>query len=495
MLKNIALFLLSSRFSIAVSQNLNGMAGFFQRHFSGTDNLRVVSVILLLLAFVLFLFLIVILYIKSLLAFIKNDVAADGASAGGAYAQAAAPIANNERELERGLNRELEKSEQQRLALQQQKRNQNELERRRRENAEKELSEQRKRDAEKKMQKNMEYAAQNYSSPFSSSPLNGKSSSFAPQSTGASAYAGRGNASSKEFDWRKGRAGELDEMAAGIKPFKYTPAKKSLADLTGLLINMMGRDIDEGKIAQILKAKCGDLATEEDVIQLVDAVKNFIHLAINGKFDRLPEAADLPTPDEALYALSQGNPSQCLDLLQALMDNTSERCCQFKGNQSKRDLAFLEASNYTCTFGTLASIQDIKLSTGAFELAIELSPKNVNAWGRVGDMYAKANSESKAIWAYQQVLNMADEEMYSHQVANANKHLSQFYYDQGDNRKAANLYNSSNDYYNQMGINEDLTSREQDIIEIIEANQEKDLPATINKLLSVKLNIYRSQGM
>ena len=61
MLKNIALFLLSTRFSIAVSQNLNGMAGFFQRHFSGTDNLRVVSVILLLLAFVLFLFLIVIL--------------------------------------------------------------------------------------------------------------------------------------------------------------------------------------------------------------------------------------------------------------------------------------------------------------------------------------------------------------------------------------------------------------------------------------------------
>lgn len=153
MLKNIALFLLSSRFSVAIAQNLNGMAGFFQRHFSGTDNLRVVSVILLLLAFVLFLFLIVILYIKSLLSFIKNDVAADGASADGNYAQATAPMKNNERELERGLNRELEKSDQQRLALQQQKRNQDELERRRRENAEKELSEQRKFEAEKKMQK------------------------------------------------------------------------------------------------------------------------------------------------------------------------------------------------------------------------------------------------------------------------------------------------------------------------------------------------------
>lgn len=492
MLKNIVLFLLSSRFSVAITQNLNGMAGFFQRHFSGTDNLRVVSVILLLLAFVLFLFLIVILYIKSLLSFIKNDVAVDGTSAGGAYAQTTAPMVNNERELERGLNRELEKSEQQRLALQQQKRNQDELERRRRENAEKELSEQRKFETEKKMQKNAEFAAKNYGS--SSSFGTKQQSSFASQSNSA-AYAGRGNASSKEFDWRKGRSGELDEMAAGIKPFKYSPAKKSLADLTGLLINMMGRDIDEGKIAQILKAKCGDLATEEDVIQLVDAVKNFIHLAINGKFDSLPEAAELPAPDEALYALSKGDPSQCLDLMQALMDNTSERCCQFKGNQSKRDLAFLEASNYTCTFGTLASIQDIKLSTGAFELAVELSPKNVNAWGRAADMYVKANSESKAIWAYQQVLNMADEEMYSHQVANANKHLSQFYYDQGDNRKAANLYNSSNDYYAQVGINEDLTSREQDIIDIIEANQEQDMPETINKLLSVMANRRSSQGM
>lgn len=90
---------------------------------------------------------------------------------------------------------------------------------------------------------------------------------------------------------------------------------------------------------------------------------------------------------------------------------------------------------------------------------------------------------------------MADEDMYSHQVANANKHLSQFYYEQGDNRKAANLYNSSNDYYTTVGINEDLTSREQDIIEIIESKQDEDMPETINKLLSVVANRRSSQGM
>ncbi len=499
MIKHIALFLITSRFSLAISQNLNGMAGFFQHYFSGTDNLRIVSVILLLLAFVLFLFLIVILYIKSLLSFIKNDVASDVGVGGGAQSgvsAAAAPV--NERVYENDFARETESAaqNQSRLAAQQQKRNQESLERRRRENAERELSEQRKREAEKKMPKNTDFGDR-LLNPSASSAFNNKPAApYAAKQQNSSAYSGgRGNASSKEFDWRKGRSGELDEAAAGIKPFKYTPAKKSLASLTGLLINMMGRDIDEGKIAQVLKAKVGDLATEEDVIQLVDTVKNFIYLSINGKFDSLPEAEDLPTPDESLYQLSEGDPRSCMDLMQYLLDTCCERCFQVKGNASKRDLSFLEASNYACMLGTLSSLQDITMSTSAFETAIELSPKNVNAWSRAADMYMRANSESKAIWAYQQVLNMADEDMHSHQVANANKNLSQFYYDQGDNRKAANLYNSSNDYYTKVGINEELTSREQDIIEIIESKQDEDMPETINKLLSVVANRRSSQGM
>ena len=497
MIKHIALFLLTSRFSLAVSQNLNGMAGFFQHYFSGTDNLRIVSVILLLLAFVLFLFLIVILYIKSLLSFIKNDVASDVGVGGAAQSGATTPI--NERGYENNFVRDDEGASQSRAALQQKrsqeelKRNQEDLERRRRENAERELSEQRKREAERKMPKNTDFGDRMLNSSLAST-LAKSAPTAKPQNSSASAGS-RGNDSSKEFDWRKGRSGELDEMAAGIKPFKYTPSKKSLADLTGLLINMMGRDIDEGKIAQVLKAKVGDLATEEDVIQLVDAVKNFIYLSINGKFDSVAGTDGLLTPDEALYQLSTGDPIPCMDLMQCLLDTCSERCFQLKGNTSKRDLSFLEASNYACLLGTLSSVQDISLSTAAFETAIELSPKNVNAWSRAADMYVKANSESKAIWAYQQVLNMADEDMYSHQVANANKHLSQFYYDQGDNRKAANLYNSSNDYYAKVGINEELTSREQDIIDIIESKQEQDMPETINKLLSVVANRRSSQGM
>ena len=107
-------------------------------------------------------------------------------------------------------------------------------------------------------------------------------------------------------------------------------------------------------------------------------------------------------------------------------------------------------------------------------------------------MYAKAGSDNKAIWAYQNVMSMGDEDMYPHQTANANKQLSQYYYGQGDTKKAAKLYNSSNDYYATIGINQDLTAREQEIINIIESNQDADMPNTISKLLNLAVQRQRS---
>lgn len=63
-------------FLSTVSSNLDVMAGIFSRYFSGADNLRIVSIILMLLAFILFLFLIIILYVKSIVSFLKSDQAA-----------------------------------------------------------------------------------------------------------------------------------------------------------------------------------------------------------------------------------------------------------------------------------------------------------------------------------------------------------------------------------------------------------------------------------
>ncbi len=473
MLQNITLFFIASRFGFAITQNLNGVAGFFQRHFAGTDNLRMVSIILLLLAFILFLFLIVILYIKSLLSFIKNDMSPDASAS---KEKKISQELELEKEMEKELERELEKAQQQKQNEQLLLKQQMEEERLRRNTAEKELEKRSRRKAESDLTK-----AKN-------------SFQFAPNAAvfgrQAPSIGSRGNASAIEFDWKKGRSGELDETAAGINPFQYQPAQKPLDSMSGLIINMLGRNIDAGKIAQTVKAKCGDLASEEEIIQTIDSIKNFISLCNNGKFENLPNADELPLPDEALFQLAQGDSSYCLAMMEALMNNNIDKCQQMKMPQ-KRDIVFTETSNHACTFGSLANLSDVQLATGAFELAIELSPKNVNAWSRAADTYAKAGSDSKAIWAYQNVLNMGDEDIYPHQIANANKQLSQYYYEQGDTVKAAKLYNSSNDYYAAIGINQDLTGREQEIINIIEAKQSEDLPDTIKRLLNIKAQRQR----
>lgn len=459
--KNIALYLMTTRFSVAVTQNLNGMAGFFQRHFSGTDNLRVVSIILLLLAFVLFLFLVIILYIKSLLSFIKNDVSVSVQGTRKADTSMLSRDLEFEKTKEKELELELERSKN----LQQANQNKikREEERKMRENNARKLEE------KKKLKTNTVYQKSDI-----------LENSRQIGSEQQKAYFGV----RRDFDWKTGKVVELDEATAGISSFRYEQTYRTLDSMTGLILNMFARNIDSGKIAQTIKVRCGDNASEEDIIQLIDSMKNFISLCNNGKFANLPGAEYLPTPDEALYNLAQGDSTYCLSMLEALMNSTVDKGHSVKVVQ-KRDIAFMEASNYACTFGTLASLTDRQLALSSFELAIELSPKNVNAWSRVADMYNASSLDSKAIWAYQNVVNMGDEDIYPHQVANANMQMSKYYSAQGDNAKASTLYSYGHNYYSSIGINRDLTIKEHDIIGIIESKQKDDLPDTISKLLHV----------
>ena len=152
--------------------------------------------------------------------------------------------------------------------------------------------------------------------------------------------------------------------------------------------------------------------------------------------------------------------------------------------EAKRNELYQEISQQACLFGSLAAINDIHLATGAFELSIELYPSNINAWSRLGDMYARAESYNKAIWAYQKVLSQADEDVYARQVANANKMMSQHLYAQGNSLQAAKLYNSSKQFYDNLGINRHLDKQEVEIIEIIESHQKEELSMTIARILN-----------
>ncbi len=459
MLEQVITIFSSENFMSSVAGNIDVLAGLFNKYLSGAGNVRMASTILMLLAFVMFLFLIIVLYVKSIIAFLKTETASSSKAQtnedfdepddddDGIY---------NERELEKELERELERDlEQSRL-----EKESHELQQRQLIDRQRELERQEQRRKENEEEKKEEKQRGEAASAKKNFQL--------------------------DLDWKKGKIPELEQTAQAIlseETLSYQQSSRALPELLGLIIDMLGRGVDDLKIAQTIMYRNQGRSSEDEIMQTISAIKDFIALAVNGKFASVRRGKQLPDEATALYHLAEGDTTFSLAMLEALMDSNIERTTTMTSGP-KRDEVFIETSNQACTFGTLSAISDVHLATGAFELAIELAPKNVNAWTRAGDMYAKAGSHNQAMKAYQNVLDMADEEINIAQIANANKMLSQYYYEQGNNLKAAKLYNSSKQYYDTLGINRRLDRQELEIIEIIESRQHDELGDTINKILS-----------
>ena len=291
---------------------------------------------------------------------------------------------------------------------------------------------------------------------------------------------------SLEFDWKKGTKTEnINDQLEDIEALSlsYKQSSVELNNLMGLAIDMLGRGVDELKIAQTLNFKNQGMSDENEILKAIDALKGFINLSIKGKFAKLKSYNELPNEDQALFHLANGDSSLALALLENLMDTSIDKANN-SNSEEKRQKMYMEISEYACCFGALAEMNDIMLATSSYELAIELQSTNVIAWGRLGDVYKKANSMPKAVWAYQNVLNFADGEIDIMQIANANKNISEHMYAEGNSLQAAKLYNSSKQYYDSLGINRRLDKKEIEIIEVIEHNKEASLPDMINKLLS-----------
>lgn len=288
-----------------------------------------------------------------------------------------------------------------------------------------------------------------------------------------------------DLDWKKGKKIEEISDAEKLDPalLKYQQANKSLEDLIALIIDMIGRGVDELKIAQTIMFRNQGKNSEDDILQTITAIKEFITLCVNKKFYKIKENHNLPDEDEALFHLAMGDSSLALALIEALMDENIEYASTLQSGD-KRDKVFAETSAYSVTFGTLAALSDKVLATGSFELAVELTPQNLTAWGRLADMYHLLENEQKAIWAYNKVLEMADEELSPQIVANARKILSQYYYAQGNSLQAAKFYTLSKQYYDSIGINRRLDKKEIEIIELIEQKQKSDLENIIAKILA-----------
>ena len=437
----------SSELATSISNQLDALTNVIDGYLAGVDNLRMVSLILMILALLLFLFLIIIIYIKTIVAFLRSDNQTSSLSLDDDDGEIfddndqlrlnkIIEDQDRERELEKELQKELEMATAERTTAEKRKKQENDK-------PQKILDDEKnKKILEKKL----------------SVPL----------------------------DWKKGKLKELDALAQNVEIgpdiLSYHQSNRQLNELVGLIIDMLGRGVDDLKIAQTIMFRNQYMSSEEDVLQLIDAVKNFVGLCKNQEFSKLENYAALPHEEDALYHLVQGDPSLALTMLEALMDAGIDRAASL-ATEAKKGVLYQEISRHAAIFGNLAAVNDVMLATGAFELAIELAPNNSSAWSRLADMYSKAQSTSKAIWAYQNILKSADGEINAREVANASKNLSQHLYAQGNSLQAAKLYNSSKQYYDSLGINRRLDKQEIEIIEIIEAHHQDEIQSTILRIL------------
>lgn len=285
------------------------------------------------------------------------------------------------------------------------------------------------------------------------------------------------------LDWQKKvpQASKGEDVVIDSSMLSYSQGATSLSQLMGLLVDMIGRDIDDLKIAQTLNYKTQGMENIGDILKMIDAVRYFIKLCQDGAFDKLDKASELPDVKQTLYHLANNDASLALALLENMMDKMVDKAA-LAGDDRKQKM-FSEVAICACCFGSLAENSDIMLATSVYEMAIELNPNNSSAWSRLGDVYRKAGNDSKAIWAYENAYSFADEELNAADLANASSHMSEYLYAQGNSLQAAKMHNTAKQYYDSLGINNRFSKKEIEAIGIIESNHLQNLPELIESLL------------
>ncbi len=290
----------------------------------------------------------------------------------------------------------------------------------------------------------------------------------------------------QKLDWNK--EAEHKDMSIserfGLKTASYQQKEQDLSELTGLVMDMIVRKVDDYKIAQALMYKTGGKASEEEILQLVSAIHNVINMSNSGEFREI--LAHHGSPDgeqQALELLANGDPSIILMLLEEKIDIKINKGTAMSYGPMKIQ-TLNDAAELSCDFGTLASLCDGNLAVNSLELATELQPKNVNAWSRLADNYLIHNTQNKAIWAYQNVLSLSDKKEDRQIIANANYKLGSIYIAQGNERLGRKMIEQSQEYYEFIGISHALSEKEQEVMEVIEAKYQDEISQTVERLLS-----------
>lgn len=250
-----------------------------------------------------------------------------------------------------------------------------------------------------------------------------------------------------------------------------SPQERAVHQYIAPIIKLLGRQVSEYKTAQAVFQRLTPSHEEEDVLQTVRSICDFIGLARHNMFANLPNSRQLPSPNAALSALAEnGDNTLCLELLKFLTRQYIEDAEQATGINQK--LYFAQAANYACLAGNFALLDDLDLALNSYHFATEITPENVNAWSRLGDVYWQQGSAEKAMFAYQSVLELGDHAMYGGQIANAKKHLAIYYKQQGLEAQAQDYQASSDRYYAQNGLREPLTEVEDAAYDVVMSRQE-----------------------
>ena len=265
---------------------------------------------------------------------------------------------------------------------------------------------------------------------------------------------------------------------------KMSPEPENVAreNIVRIIINLLGRGVSVAKINQSLYYHYQKSYAVHDIIHTVQSVCNFIGLCNAGKFDYLPQRQMLPENDAALYAWANDDNSLALILLQSFLNQLMEQSQEESG--IIKEMTYALASNCACIMGDISKLKDIDLAHNSFELATELSPKNVVAWCRLGDIYIESDAVEKAMICYQNVIDIADIYLYASELAHAKQQLAAYYKKQEVYSKSEQLQNDSKKYYDDSGIYAELTEKEIIAYNVITDSSAQNLRQYIYKLLN-----------
>lgn len=275
---------------------------------------------------------------------------------------------------------------------------------------------------------------------------------------------------------------EDDSLAERIPLSEEQRKKRDIHNLITVILDLLGRKVSVSKIAQVVFFYNQEKYSEQEIIQIIQTIRDFIGLCNAGHFDVLPQTEKMPTGKEAVYAWAHGDTTPCLTLLQAYLNMLMSQSGQEQGLM--KDMTYAQAANCACIMGNIARLTDADLAHNSFELATELSPHSTNAWSNLADVYAAENNKEKAMIAYQTVLDLGYDVMYAWQIANAQTYMSEYYENMGLESKAEDFRELSRDFYKQYGIRQPLTVKERAAFELINSQKEQNLMPALDNLLS-----------